>query len=140
MDWSSVGCPQASMLAHAALDPRLDFRIQHPRFPPRRLDRRPNRDAYQSRLLEEPATRPEVARVVRDGYELHARLRCEERARHSVLARLARRHARAFRKYQDPDAGGEPVASLVEYLVDGAVAGAAIDRDALHQPGRPADE
>ena len=47
------------------------------------------------------------------------------------------RHARALREDEHPDAGGEPLAPLVEHLVHRAVAGAAIDRDALQQPATP---
>ncbi len=53
---------------------------------------------------------------------------------------LAGAHARALREDQDPDAGREPLASLVEHLVDRAVTGAAVDADAFQQPRRPTHE
>ena len=115
----------------------LHFGVELARLAAGRLDRRADHDANRPGFFQEPATRPEVAGVVRDRHDLHAGLRGEQRARHSVLARLAGRHPRAFRKDQDPDAGGEPVASLVEHLVDRAMSGAAIDGDALHQPASP---
>src|SRR5262249_16057925 len=63
-----------------------------------------------------------------------------QRAAHAELARLALDHARALRKDDDPEAVREPRLALVDDLVDGAVAFAAVDRDGPQHLETPAHE
>src|SRR5690606_36838035 len=89
--------------------------------------------------LEPPTSRPITTRVVRHGHDGAASRSREQRAAQSITFRLPGRHASAFGEDHDPEPIPKAPLTLIDDLLDRAIAAPAVDRNWLQQTQHPAE-
>src|SRR5690606_20075372 len=102
--------------ADRVFDPGLSFFVDFPHVSSLHAQWPADDDPYGPAALPQTAARPVVAGIVRDGDDQTPGLLRQKGAAHTVAARLARRHARAFREDHDPVSLGKALLTLLDHL------------------------